>query len=83
MLGKFHGTASPDDSFPAYHTVVFSTVEWDVKAIGGCEGLWLSLNEKMNPLQYFPSSPFPDLRNFRVLNPSPERTGALVYQDAW
>lgn len=26
--------ASPGGSFPAYNTVVFSAVEWDVKAIG-------------------------------------------------
>lgn len=53
VLGKFHGIASPDDSFPVYHTVVFSAVEWDVKAIGGCEGLWLSLNEKKEPIATF------------------------------
>lgn len=35
VLGKFHGIASPNDSLSAYHTVVFSAVEWDVKAIGG------------------------------------------------
>lgn len=57
VLGKFHSIVSPGDSFPAYNTVVFNAVEWDMKAIRGvcADGLWLSLNEKRNePVAVFP-----------------------------